>query len=161
MSGRLSSFPPTGFVRRTRAPHKCLSIVWLALFVCSVVACAFFIVNTVHQYNMHLVTSTLEHSDDHTSDIRFCQMNWMTSELAVGIMSKLGLLEQNNPAVSLNAIKEYFKQTTGSYLNKTELSILGDPDRAVVHCDINEKPCEFVFFDGCYRVLPREYLGNT
>ena len=40
------------------------------------------------------------------------------------------------------------------------MSLYGDLDRAVVYCDINGKPCEFVFYDGRYRVLPRNSLGK-
>ena len=143
------------------APNKYLSLFWLALFVCSMVTCVFFIVNTVQQYNMHLVTTVVEQSKEMASDIRFCQSFWMTSDLAVDMLSQLGLLEQNDPQASLNAINAHFKQTRGSYLNNTELSDYGDLDRAVVHCDINGQPCEFLFYNGCYRVLSRDSLGNT
>ena len=142
-----------------RSPFKCVSLVWFVLFLASVAACAYFIVNTVQQYNMHLVTNVVEQSNDLTSDIRFCQQFWMTSELAVDLLSKLGILD-GDPTVSINAINAYFKRTRGSYLNNSELSLYGDLDRAVVHCDINGKPCEFLFYNGCYQVLPRDYLGN-
>ena len=141
-----------------RSSHMAVSIVWIALFVCSGTACVYFIVNTVHQYNMNLVTTTLKHSADHTSDIRFCQTFWTTSQLAVSMLSKLDLLSTEQWE-SVNAINAYVKNTSGSYLNSSEMSLYGDLNRAVVHCDINGKPCDFEFYSGCYRVLPRN-LGN-
>ena len=142
-----------------RSPYTCVSFVWLTLFVCSVGSCAYFVVTTIQQYNMRLVTTNVEKGNDLTSDIRFCQEFWMTSDLAVAMLSKLGLYD-GEQIVSLNAINAYFKKTRGSYLNNSELSLYGDLDRAVVYCDINGKPCEFVFYDGCYRVLPRNPLGK-
>ena len=144
-----------------RAPHRCLALFWLAMFVCSFSTRAFFIISSVQQYNRHEVTTTLEHSHDHTIAIRFCQQFWTTSELAVAMLTELGLLEQKEQRLSLIVISEYFKRTRGSYLNQTELDLYGDVNRAVVHCDINGKPCESVFKDGCIRVFPRYRLGNT
>ena len=152
-----------------RASHCCLALVWLVLFVSSASACVYLIVDTIHEYQLYHVTTTLKYVDDMTLAVRFCNAYPMDEAYMINL-TKI----YNSDSVDQNQewSEETFvnlhngaKKTHESYLTVEEMTRLSDPDRMLVNCSINDSPCELELYyhytQFCYQVMSKDRsIGN-
>ena len=154
-----------------RASHKCMSFVWLVLFVSASGSCIYLICDTLLMFDEHRVTTTVTHPNDVTSAIRFC------SALPIQTALARHLLAINHEGTYPNyqqfwQIREMISQGRISIASLTNLTnaelariLTLRASDMVVDCSINGRACRFDFhydptYIGCYRVLPENEIGK-